>query len=294
MRVAGLHEKLHRLGYEVTDHGDLHVRAPETENEGPADAKYLPLITDVCERLCFLVEEVLAQDGFPLVLGGDHSIAIGTISGIAATLHEMAGHPAPSEAPPTQAPPIQAPRLGVIWFDAHGDINRPDTSPSGNIHGMPVACLLGHGPPQLSAIGYPGPKVAPSTFCQIGLRDLDQKEKMLLRDSGIHTYTMADIDRRGLAPIIEEAISIACDGTDRLHCSFDIDSVDPRVAPGTGTPKLGGLTYREAHLALELIAECGRLASLEMVEVNPALDHENRTAGLAVELIGSALGERIL
>jgi arginase len=284
MRIAGLHDKLRGLGYEITDHGDLFVRAPETESVGPPNAKYLPLITDVCERLCFLVEEVMAQQGFPVVLGGDHSIAIGTISGIAATLHERSGNTSPSGPP----------RLGVIWFDAHGDINRPDTSPSGNIHGMPVACLLGQGPVELSAIGYPGPKVAPATFCQIGLRDIDAREKRLLRESGIHTYTMADIDRRGLAPIIEEAIAIATADTDLLHCSFDIDSVDPRVAPGTGTPKLGGLTYREAHLALEMIAESGRLTSLEMVEVNPALDHENRTAGLAVELIGSALGERIL
>lgn len=284
MRIAGLHDKLHGLGYAIDDHGDLFVRAPETASEGPANAKYLPLIADVCERLCGLVREVMAQDGFPLVLGGDHSIAIGTISGIAATLHQRAGNDAPSGPP----------RLGVIWFDAHGDINRPDTSPSGNIHGMPVACLLGQGPPELSSIGYPGAKLDPGKFCQIGLRDLDTKEKRLLRESGIHTYTMADIDRRGLAPIVEEAIAIASDGTDLLHCSFDIDSVDPRVAPGTGTPKLGGLTYREAHLALEMIAECERLTSLEMVEVNPALDHENRTAGLAVELIGSALGERIL
>jgi arginase len=284
MRVAGLHDKLQRLGYEVTDHGDLFVRAPETESAGPSNAKYLPLISDVCERLCFLVEEVMAQEGFPIVLGGDHSIAIGTISGIAATLHERTGTASPSGPP----------RLGVIWFDAHGDINRPDTSPSGNIHGMPVACLLGQGPPELSAIAYPGAKIEPSKFCQIGLRDLDIKEKRLLRESGIHTYTMADIDRRGLAPIVEEAIAITSEGTDLLHCSFDIDSVDPHVAPGTGTPKLGGLTYREAHLALEMIAECGRLTSLEMVEVNPALDHENRTAGLAVELIASALGERIL
>ena len=221
--------------------------------------------------------------GFPLVLGGDHSIAIGTLSGLALEQHRRAG-----------TEPTGAPRLVVIWFDAHGDINRPDTSPSGNIHGMPVSCLLGHGPAPLVDIAYPGQKLDPSRFCQIGLRDIDATERRLLRESGIHTYTMADIDRRGMAAIMEEAVRIALDGSDMLHCSFDIDSVDPRVAPGTGTPKLGGLTYREAHLALEIIAETERLTSMEMVEVNPTLDDQNKTAELAVELIASALGSRIL
>lgn len=283
IRVAGLHAKIAALGYKIHDHGDLYVRAPETEQEGSASAKYLSLITDVCQDLCTLTTSVLDQGGFPLVLGGDHSIAVGTISGVASFVHGAAGTALD-----------RPPRLGVLWFDAHGDINRPSTSPSGNIHGMPVACLLGHGPEALNHVGYRGPKVASATFCQIGLRDLDPHEKRLLRESGIHTYTMADIDRRGISPIVEEAIAIATTDTDYLHCSFDIDAVDPRVAPGTGTPKLGGLTYREAHLALEMIAECQKLRSLEMVEVNPTLDQVNRTASLAVELVGSALGERIL
>lgn len=283
IRVAGLHAKLTALGYGVHDHGDLHVRAPETEHEGSRDAKYLPLITEVCDDLGTRVEGVLRDGGFPLVLGGDHSIAVGTISGIATRLHRAAG--SPLEAPP---------RLGVLWFDAHGDINRPSTSPSGNIHGMPVACLLGHGPAALGDVGYRGPKVASATFCLIGLRDLDLQEKRLLRESGIHTYTMADIDRRGMNTVVAEALALATRDTDHLHCSFDVDVVDPSFAPGTGTPKLGGLTYREAHLAMEMIAESQCLRSLEMVEVNPTLDHMNRTATLAVELIASALGERIL
>lgn len=283
IRVAGLHAKLAGLGYTVHDHGDLHVRAPETQQEGASDAKYLSLITEVCQDLCGQTVSVLEQGGFPLVLGGDHSIAVGTISGIASWMHAKAG-----------SPPDRAPRIGTIWFDAHGDINRPSTSPSGNIHGMPVACLLGHGPRALNEVGYAGPKVASASFCQIGLRDVDQHEKRLLRESGIHTYTMSDIDRRGMNDVMKEAIARATADADYLHCSFDIDAVDPRVAPGTGTPKLGGLTYREAHLALEMIAECQCLGSLELVEVNPILDERNRTAMLAVELIGSALGERIL
>jgi arginase len=284
IRLAGLHERLQRLGYTVRDRGDLFIAAPETQAQVHDNAKYLPLIAKVCQELCFQVEEVLAQGAFPLVLGGDHSIAIGTISGIAATMHVKAG----------VLDPVAPPKLGVLWFDAHGDINRPDTSPSGNIHGMPVSCLLGQGPPELTHIAYPGAKVSPTTLCQIGLRDIDKREKELLRESGIHTYTMSDIDRRGIAQVVEEALRITTDGTELLHCSFDIDSVDPSVAPGTGTPKLGGLTYREAHLALEILAESGALSSMEMVEVNPALDHENRTGRLAVDLIGSALGERIL
>jgi len=284
IRVAGLRPKLRRLGYEVLDHGDLLVPSPETEAAGDGNAKYLPLITEVCEELCRRVQEILTQDGFPLVLGGDHSIAVGTISGVSSFMHAQA----------SIAAPTGAPRVGVLWFDAHGDINRPSTSPSGNIHGMPVACLLGEGPPELNDVGYAGPKVAPATFCQIGLRELDAQEKRLLRESGIHAFTMADIDRRGISSVMEEALRFATEGTDFLHCSFDIDAVDPRVAPGTGTPKLGGLTYREAHLALEMIAETRCLRSLELVEINPTLDHENRTASLAVELIGSAMGERIL
>ncbi|MEM7156727.1 MAG: arginase [Myxococcota bacterium] len=283
IRVAGLHARLERLGYRVTDHGDLSIPAPETEPHGEENAKFLSLITATCVELAEAVPGMFEGSGLPLVLGGDHSIAVGTIAGVAQELHRREG-----------TTPEGPPPLGVIWFDAHGDINRPETSPSGNIHGMPVSCLLGQGPASLTDLGYPAPKVTPKTFCQIGLRDIDEVERRLLLESGIHTFTMSDIDRRGMFSVMEEALRLATDGTSMLHCSFDIDSVDPRVAPGTGTPKLGGLTYREAHLALEMIAESGKLTSMEMVEVNPTLDDANKTAELAVELIGSALGARIL
>lgn len=283
IRIAGLHPRLHSLGYEVHDLGDLTIPAPETRPEVHAKAKFLPLIAATCVELAEAIPGMFADGGLPLVLGGDHSIAVGTLSGLAAEQHRREGRE-----------PVGPPRLGVIWFDAHGDINRPETSPSGNIHGMPVSCLLGQGPAALTDVGYPGPKVDPQRFCQIGLRDIDATERRLLRESGIHTYTMADIDRRGMAAVMDEALRLVLDGADMLHCSFDIDSVDPRVAPGTGTPKLGGLTYREAHFALEIIAETERLTSMEMVEVNPALDDGNKTAELAVELIASALGSRIL
>lgn len=283
MRIAGLHGRLRQLGYEVHDLGDLSIPAPETKPQGEANAKYLPLITATCTELAEHIPDMFDDGGLPLVLGGDHSIAIGTLSGLALEQHRRLGTTATGPA-----------RVGVIWFDAHGDINRPETSPSGNIHGMPVSCLLGQGPAALTDIGYPGPKLDPACFCQIGLRDIDAVERRLLRESGIHTFTMADIDRRGMAAVVDEALRLTLDGTDMLHCSFDIDAVDPMVAPGTGTPKLGGLTYREAHLALEIIAETGRLSSMEMVEVNPTLDDANKTAELAVELIASALGSLIL
>jgi arginase len=283
MRIAGLHARLRHLGYEVHDLGDLLIPAPETLPAGEANAKYLPLIAGACRELADFIPSMFDDGGFPLVLGGDHSIAIGTISGLAREQHRRQG-----------TTPAGPPRIGVVWFDAHGDINRPDTTPSGNIHGMPVSCLLGQGPESLTGLGYRGAKVDPHRFCQIGLRDIDATERRLLRESGIHTYTMADIDRRGMAAVMEEALRLALDGTDMLHCSFDIDAVDPREAPGTGTPKPGGLTYREAHLALEIMAETERLSSLEMVEVNPTLDTRNATAELAVELIASALGSRIL
>jgi arginase len=277
LRIAGLHGALGRLGLGVRDRGDLEVPAPETQPTGVGNAKFLPLIAKTCAELAAEVEAILEEGGFPLVLGGDHSIAIGTISGLSSHLRKTR----------------PGGRLAVVWFDAHGDINTPETSPSGNIHGMPVACLLGWGPTALGEIGHPGPKIVPSSFAQIGLRALDETEKRLLRESGIHAYTMTDIDRRGMTAVIEEVIGLTA-GADMLHLSFDVDAVDPRVAPGTGTPKGGGLTYREAHLAMELLAETGRITSMEMVEVNPTLDDKNQTAELAVELVASALGQRIL
>jgi arginase len=283
VRIAGLHDALTRIGYAVEDHGDVTIPAPETCPPGNPRAKYLPLVTNACREVCAEVQQALEQGGVPLVIGGDHSIAVGTISGLAAHLRNGKG-----------VGPAQPPRLGLIWFDAHGDINTPETSPSGNIHGMPVACLLGRGPEELVSLGYPGPKLDPAKVVLIGLRDLDDVEKRHIKEFGIRAYTMEEIDRRGMATVMEEALERVKDGTDMLHVSFDVDSVDPQVAPGTGTRKIGGLTYREAHLACEIIAESDRLTSMELVEVNPILDHQNQTAELAVGLIASALGKRIL
>lgn len=285
VRIAGLHDALQRIGYAVEDHGDVTIPAPETCPPGDPKLKYLPLVANACREVCAEVQGTLDRNGVPLVIGGDHSIAIGTISGLAAHLRGAKGK-SPSKGSP--------PRLGLIWFDAHGDINTPDTSPTGNIHGMPVACLLGHGPDELTNLGYPGAKLDPAFCVQIGLRDLDEVEKRHIKEWGIRAYTMEEIDRRGMATVVEEALVRVLSGADMLHVSFDVDAVDPQVAPGTGTRKIGGLTYREAHLACEIIAESGRLTSMELVEVNPILDHQNQTAELAVGLIASALGKRIL
>jgi arginase len=281
VRIAGLHDALMRLGYEVKDLGDLPVPAPETCAVGDPRARYLETVAATCETVAGEVQGILGQGGLPLVVGGDHSIAIGTVSGLAAYLATKKGDRKPRE-------------IGVLWFDAHGDANTPETTPTGNIHGMPVACLLGKGPEPLTKLAYPGPKVQGGRCAQIGLRDVDELEKRFLRESQVHAYTMMDIDRRGMAAVVEEALRHVADGADMLHVTFDVDVVDPQVAPGTGTRKLGGLTYREAHLALEIVAESGRLTSFEMVEVNPTLDQQNQTAELAVGLIASALGKRIL
>lgn len=283
IRLAGLHAALARLGHRVIDHGDVNVPAPETVDPGDPRARHLATITAACQEVAREVQAALAAGGFPLVIGGDHSIAAGTISGLAAHLRTQPprpdGHPR---------------RLGVVWFDAHGDINTPETSPTGNVHGMPVSCILGNGPRELSELCFAGAKVDARNLCLVGLRDLDPHEKDRLRSSGVRAYTMTDIDRQGMAAVVEAALDHATAGTDVLHVSFDIDALDPNVAPGTGTQKKGGLTYREAHLACEMIAETGRLQSMELVEVNPTLDVGNQTSELAVELIGSALGLRIL
>jgi arginase len=281
IRIAGLHKMIARLGHKLTDHGDLAIPAPETQPQTEINAKFLPLITKTCTSLSEKVTASLEDGGLPLVIGGDHSMAIGTISGVATALRNRHGEKSLS-------------RLGVIWFDAHGDANTPDTSPSGNIHGMPVATLLGDGPESLRNIGYDGPKVEARNLVMIGLRDIDPKERAFMSEVGIHTFTMADIDRLGMPRVMDRALEIVTNGTDMLHVSFDIDSLDPRVAPGTGTQSLGGLTYREAHLALEMVAETGSLTSFELAEVNPCLDDKNHTAELAVGLISSALGSRIM
>jgi len=261
IRYARLKESLERLGLTVTDHGNLRVPVPESATVAEQNAKYFPIIKAVCDELASLVEDVVNQGAFPLVLGGDHSIAMGTIAGIAR---------ARGRAP------------GVVWVDAHGDINTPLTSPTGNVHGMPVHFALEQH------------AVDPSRMVFIGLRDVDDGEKRTIRDLGVKAFTMADVDRLGMNRVVEEALTIVADGENSVHVSFDMDGVDPAEAPGVGTPVRGGITYREAHLLMEGIAASGTLGSLEITEINPILDRENRTAILAVELILSALGKTTL
>jgi arginase len=288
LRIGGLHEKLRAAGREFEDHGDILIRTPERARatvEGKAN--YLPIVLRACDALHEHVQRIVLKDGFPLIIGGDHSINIGTLAGLAVGIQEKHKGRNGKKQP-------RAHEMGVIWIDAHGDLNTPETSPSGNIHGMPVAVALGMGPRALTHLGGIAPKVQANNVVLVGLRDLDVEEKKAILDSGVHAFTMQDIDMRGMAGVMQEAISLATRNTEYLHVSFDIDSVDPRVAPGTGTTVFGGLTYREAHLALELIAESGKLTSFEMVEVNPILDNYNMTGDLASGLIASALGKRIL
>jgi arginase len=293
MRIAGLAEKLRAIGREVIDHGDVIIkdieRAVGAQRAAPPSGKAnnLEKITRACDAVHEHVKRIARKGGFPLVIGGDHSIAIGTIAGL------MAAYKEEEAALREQGESVEL-TMGVIWIDAHGDLNTPETSPSGNVHGMPVAANLGQGPKELTHIGGFSPKLYPNDLVLVGLRDLDRQEKQAILDSGVHAFTMKDIDERGMAAVMREAITLATRNTDYLHVSFDIDSVDPRVAPGTGTAVTGGLTYREAHLAMEMIAETGLLTSMELVEVNPILDVYNQTGQLAVELIASALGKTIL
>ncbi|GIK54057.1 MAG: arginase [Planctomycetota bacterium] len=289
LRIGGLHDKLKAAGREFVDHGDILIRTPErlrAKVEGKANN--LPIVLRACDALHEHVQRIVLMGGFPLVIGGDHSINIGTMAGLAVGVRER--YKAEKGKSKGRVPR----EIGVIWIDAHGDLNTPETSPSGNIHGMPVSVALGKGPRVLTHLGGFAPKVQANNVVLIGLRDLDREEKQAILDSGVHAFTMQDIDMRGMAGVVQEAISLATRNTDYLHVSFDIDSVDPRVAPGTGTTVFGGLTYREAHLALELISESGKLTSFEMVEVNPILDNYNMTGELAAGLIASALGKRIL
>jgi arginase len=261
IRYARLRENLEALGVtRYIDHGNVPVPVAESVSaESAGNAKYLPLILAVCAELANLVEKVVRDGGFPIVLGGDHSIAIGTLAGMRRALGR---------------------EPGLIWIDAHGDINTPLTSPSGNVHGMPVSIALEER------------SIAPERTVLIGLRDVDAGERERIRDLGVKAFSMSTIDRHGMVRVIEEALSIAGDGP--LHVSFDMDGIDPAEAPGVGTPARGGLTYREAHLAMELVADSGRLRSIEVTEINPIFDQGNRTAELAVELVASALGKTIL
>jgi arginase len=276
LRVANLNKRLEGLGYEVEDLGNVAVDQQENVPEGPRHAKYLPNIAHTCERLGQMVVNSLKEGKAPLVLGGDHSVAVGTVAGVASFFRKKR-HP-----------------IGMIWIDAHADMNTPQTSPSGNIHGMPLACCIGMGPPELTRLFGFAPKVEPSRVALVGVRDVDVLERAQVRDSGIRAFTMRDIDERGLQEVMAEAIKIASKGTAGFHLSFDLDFVDPTDAPGVGTPVRGGATYREAHLAMEMINDSGGMISMEAVEVNPVFDEVNRTAELAVELITSALGKKIL
>ncbi|HYE14616.1 MAG TPA: arginase [Pyrinomonadaceae bacterium] len=277
MRVARLRQRLASLGYEVRDLGDIRVECSDLPQPPPQDRlKYLGQITEACTALAADVRKVLADGETPVVLGGDHSIAIGTVSGVTSFYRE------------------RGETVGLIWFDAHADMNTPETSPSGNIHGMPLAALLGYGAPELTRLGGFAPKIDPALCAHIGARDVDPGERELIRRLGIRFFTMREIDERGMKACIEEAIAIASKASAGYHVTFDVDALDPGDAPGSGTVVRGGLTYREAHLAMEKIAEAGGALSLEMVEINTALDINNRTAELGVELILSALGKTIL
>ncbi len=276
LRVANLNARLKSLGYEVEDMGNIHVEQAEAWPEGEPTAKYLPQIAAACDDLAAGVQDALSRGCVPLVLGGDHSVAIGTVSGVSRHFRE------------------RNERVGLIWLDAHADMNTPDTSPSGNIHGMPLACLIGMGPAELAdLVGY-RPKISPQNTVIVGLREVDLTERPHVRESGVRAFTMRDIDERGLRAVMDEAIRDASEGTAGFHCSLDMDFVDPQHAPGVGTAVRGGATYREAHLAMEMICDSRRMTSIEVVEVNPVLDEANRTADLAVELIMSGLGKRIL
>jgi arginase len=276
MRVANLNTRVASLGYVVEDLGNVPVEQAEALPDGDASAKYLPQIAAACGRLAALVSQALSRGSVPLVLGGDHSVAVGTAGGVSQYFCR------------------RNQTAGLIWLDAHADMNTPESSPSGNIHGMPLACLVGMGPPELVDLAGYRPKVAPQNAVIVGLRDVDQTEKGWVRASGVHAFTMRDIDERGLRAVMEEAIGLASEGTAGFHLSLDMDFIDPQDAPGVGTPVRGGATYREAHLAMEMICDSQRMLPLEVVEVNPVIDEGNRTADLAVELVMSGLGKRIL
>ena len=276
VRVAGLEARLEALGFVVEDAGNIAVAIPEQKKEGQPNAKYLKEITATCTKHAELVLKTLEAGKTPVVLGGDHSVAVGTVSGVSEFFRR------------------QNQKLGLLWIDAHADINTPESSPSGNVHGMPLAAIMGLGPAELANIFGFSPKISPENCVLVGVRDIDAAEKENVRKAGIEVYTMRDIDERGMRTVIEEALRAAGRGTAGYHVSLDMDWVDPEDAPGVGTPVRGGATYREAHLAMEIIADHGRLTSFEIVEVNPVIDERNQTANLAVELTLSVFGKKIL
>jgi arginase len=276
LRVAGLQSRLKQLGRQVEDIGNIPVRQPEEQHYGEKNAKYLEEISETCKGVAEMVRKTLDEDLVPLVLGGDHSIAVGTTAGVAAHFQK------------------QSKRVGMIWLDAHGDMNTPETSPSGNVHGMPLASIMGYGPPELTELAGIKPMVEPRNVALVGVRELDAKERRLVKESGVHVFTMREIDERGMREVMAEALRFAGDDTAGVAVSLDMDFVDPSDAPGVGTPVRGGVTYREAHLALEMIADSRSMVSFELVEINPVIDLHNTTAILGVELVLSGLGKKIL
>jgi arginase len=276
LRVARLQQRIERLGYPVRDLGDMRLERPQSIPLQDEKLRYLREISNACEQLADEVEAILQADELPLVVGGDHSIAIGSFSGAASYFKQ------------------HDETLGLIWFDAHADMNTPESTPSGNIHGMPLAALLGYGTPELTNVAGYAPKLDPRLCVHVGARDIDAGERELIQRLGMRFFTMREIDERGMSACMDEAIKIASQGTGGYGVTFDVDALDPGDAPGSGTLVRGGLTYREAHLGMEKIAEAGGMRYLEIVEINTALDVNNKTAELGVELILSALGKTIL
>lgn len=276
VRIAGLEHGLRRLGLEFSDRGNVAVPQPESREPRDPRARFLAEIVHSCQRLRLRVERILEEQAFPLVVGGDHSIAVGTVAAIS-SFHQRRGE-----------------RIGLLWFDAHGDMNTPDTSPTGNIHGMPLAACIGHGARELTHLGERFPMVDPACTALVGVRDLDTHERRTIREAGISVFTMRDVDTLGMHEVMHRALEVVCDGTAGFHLSFDLDGTDPAVAPGVGTPVPGGTDFRESHLVMEHAADSGRLLGLEMTEINPILDERNRTAEAAVQLVLSAMGKRIL
>ncbi len=275
-RIAGIGDRLTQLGLKVTDKGDVASPIPEAKGPGDSTKRYVKEIARVCQRVYQVSLGSFGEGAMPIVLGGDHSLAAGSVA--AAAMHQRKS----------------GKRLGLIWVDAHADMNNPSSSESGNVHGMPLAALLGTGPAELAEFAGAAPSVLAKHTVLVGIRNLDETEKKIVRASKVHVFTMKDIDRLGVAEVMERAIAIATKGTGGFHVSYDLDVCDPAVAPGVGTPVKGGLSYREAHVVMETVAESGKLTSFDLVEVNPTLDIRNTTAELGTELALSALGKSIL
>jgi arginase len=276
LRVAGLQARIKQLGLQVEDIGNISVKQPEEMSYGDKRAKYMTEIAETCQDLAAIVEKSLEEDFLPVVLGGDHSIASGVSAGVADFYRK------------------QRKEIGYLWLDAHGDMNTPESSPSGNVHGMPLAAIMGYGAPELVELMGFKPKAEPGNIVIVGARDLDAQERKIVKKSGVHVFTMRDIDERGMREVMSDALKYAMDETAGVSVSLDMDFVDPADAPGVGTPVRGGVTYREAHLAMEMIADSEAMVSMEIVEINPVIDERNRTALLGVELVLSGLGKKIL